>query len=191
MLHISEQTFYILMNLVNQDVMDSSRYAIAYQDERYVPVRQSDSEWALYQSVVELVQLEVKDVSDSLETLLEGIIQQQLPADTESDLWTGSASSVTYRYVSNVVPAGEIWLVQSIEAAVTTGPCSAIRFQAFVGGNYVTLEEIDSPLIVDRYNCDTAVYMVEGDRVRVEFRGCTVGVTDLRVGWAAAVYEIA
>jgi hypothetical protein len=176
------------MNLVNADVTDYRRYATSYQNERYVPLNVSDSEWSEYESVVSRVQLEVNNVASTLEQILEDIRIRQLPSVTDSITYTGSAFATTENYNSDVVPAGEVWLVESIMGMVESGPCNAIRFMALLDGNYVTLDEISNPVVGTRYQYRSQFYGIEDDRIRVQFRGCTVGVTDINVEYAVAIY---
>jgi len=56
---LSERTAYILQNLAVLDAVDSRRYARLINPYGYVPVAEEDEEWALFQSVVNNLCLEL------------------------------------------------------------------------------------------------------------------------------------
>jgi hypothetical protein len=56
---LSERSLYILQNLAVLDAVDSRRYAKLINPYGYVPVAEEDEEWALFQSVINNLCLEL------------------------------------------------------------------------------------------------------------------------------------
>jgi len=76
LLCISERSFYVLQNLVAEDVAFRARYALEELDAGFVPVCDQDAEWDDYLAVVENLQLEVWDMSCDVTQALENILAQ-------------------------------------------------------------------------------------------------------------------
>jgi len=177
LLSISEQTFYVLLNLVNADVKNPFRYAIGYSDQHYQPVRESDSEWLVYQEVMERVQLEVYDVAPELLDILEDIRRRQTPEQTNGEETSGTATSTNHSEVFTTVSEEEVWIIENMTAWFTVAPCSEIRFQIYVSGEWQNVYAVQSPSATVRYTYNPHIHMLNPGKVRFQFRGCTSGTT--------------
>jgi hypothetical protein len=94
LLCVSERVYYILLNLVAEEVGYRARYARETSNFGFVPVKEADAEWTLYQEVVEAAQTEVIDMSCDVVEVLEAILaEMQDCCNVQSDLLSAIASA--------------------------------------------------------------------------------------------------
>jgi hypothetical protein len=94
LLCVSERVYYVLLNLVAEEVGYRARYARETSNFGFVPVKEADAEWTLYQEVVEAAQTEVIDMSCDVVEVLENILAElESCCSTQSDLLAALASA--------------------------------------------------------------------------------------------------
>jgi len=139
-LFVSARTLYILQNLAVADATFSTRYATALLTGGYIPVSEEDAgNYALYESVVERLQLEVIEMPEVIDLLTDIKALLSAPLDTHPSAWDGSfwrkqlqqktetlgvfdfvgtkeAAAGYDALASSVVPDGERWVAESVHA---------------------------------------------------------------------------
>lgn len=125
-LHVSERTFYLLLNLVIADIAQPTRYAVGFAPSHYVPLAPSDPEYALWTDVVAGAMLEIQDMA-TLDEWLEQLDKRAAP------IFGGSLEDYKYGTGSNPlifaigpVPAGELWHVSHMSSRIVVTPCDTI-----------------------------------------------------------------
>jgi hypothetical protein len=94
LLCISARSMYVLQNLVALDATFRARYSVVELDGGFIPVCETDAEWAFFREAVERLQLEVTDMSCDVVGVLEDILAQMAACcDLQSDLLAAIASA--------------------------------------------------------------------------------------------------
>jgi len=148
-LFVSERTLYILQNLAALDATFSYRYASAILTGGYIPVQEEDvANYALYESVVERLQLEVLEMPEVVDLLTEirdnivaGVLVKPGSGISISDYAVNLSAVAGANSLNSSDPeSDEAWIIEAIWAVnINTG--AEITLAVSEGGN----EQVISP----------------------------------------------
>lgn len=107
---VSEQTKYLLNNLILRDLQDNRRYATEVFESGYVPVRETHKDWLFYKAIVARAALELAE-EDAMAGMI-GFTESFFLESTE-EVPSGTAINVSL----DTVPAGEKWRVLLLQVS--------------------------------------------------------------------------
>lgn len=90
-------------------------------------------------------------------------------------LYENNAPAGTYDRDMDVVPAGEVWRVESALAYNKTSICSDIEVNVQLSGTDMELNRQATPAVNERVSWHGMLTLKEGDYVTFTWNGCTVG----------------
>lgn len=87
------------------------------------------------------------------------------------------------------VPADEIWIVQGLQAKDEDNAIDRIELGAQVKGNFCQLQKYVNPAAAEEHSWHGKMVLWEGDKMRIEFFGCTAGddISGRMVGYIMTV----
>jgi hypothetical protein len=179
LLSVSERTFYLLLNFVNWEIDDPARFATELQRERYVPLNRSDSEWPLYESVVEQAQLEVSDVTGELIDWLDNITHRVSPYQTISATDSSYTAILGVQSLFNgPVPAGEMWRIANTQVMHNAGACSYIVHATYTPGyTGIYIQVVQPPTNGVWYIKQPDLWLSPGQSITASFNVTTAPTT--------------
>lgn len=167
-LQVSEQTFYLLLNLVVADIQDAGRYATAFYPERYEPLTDSDTDYDLYLAVARAAERELVEVG--IVANVYGVQGTELFYDSYTFSGSGGTTIDVF-----TVPAGEIWEMEwygqiNYDSPYNFGALRIVKssdlfeLALFTGDDSNTWEKWEGRITLGG-----------GDVVRARFVGCADG----------------
>lgn len=189
-LFVSARTLYVLQNLAALDATFSNRYASTILNAGYIPVVEEDAaNWAIYESVVERLQLEVlemPEVVDLLQSILDelaaGVLVKPGSGISISDFAVNlSAAAGTNSLQSTDPESDEAWIIESVWA-VNKNTASEISIYVNEGGNEQAIVPFGASIAGVGRAFSGKITLPPGAFIKVYFFNCTLN-DDIYLYW--------
>lgn len=161
LLTVSERTFYLLQNLAVTEVINPRRYAVAFADQEYTPVTESDGEYEDFKAIRDNAQLELVEVDLSS---IYGIDHADLSGHQLLSQPAGN-----YDLEIDPVPEGEVWEVQALQL-YTNQDYQKAMFQIVDGAGEIVLASESTPGQWEFFTWQGRVTISEGQYPRVRVK---------------------
>lgn len=173
---VSEQTKYLLNNLILRDIQDDSRYATEIFESGYVPVRETDKDWLFYKAIVARAALEMAE-EDAMAGMI-GFSEQFWLRSTHEKVGDGAVNVAL-----DEVPEGENWRLQALCFSNDATDPSQVILRFRPGGNVFTIKTFAYPGTGQIVAWQGDFAMSEDQKVEMRMYDCDDGDTIQLDGW--------